>query len=335
MKTMRNTLILAALLLLTTTPIFAQPGGTAGAFTRMGFGARGQGMGNALTAIPEGTISPYYNPALSPFQTGHVLHGSYSFLSLDRVLNQISYTQRLSIKRPNANKFKEDPDVQSYAGISAGWINAGDGNIQGYDSDGFKTEELSVFENQFYFNIANRFSEKLSIGLTFKFYHSGLYEDVTTSGFGADIGLLWSFSEQVHLGIVVQELVTEYEWDTSELYGPEFGNTTSDPFARIVRLGGSYILPDSRGLIAADFEMYDGDTFLARVGAEYKIVEQFALRAGVERLDLSDNNIDARPSFGLSVTQPWAQFVPTIHYAFIIEPVAPSSTHVLSFALSF
>ena len=88
--------LLAAVILLGSSAS-AQLGGTAGAFTRLGFGARGQGMGNAMTAVNHGIISALYNPALTPFQTGHVLYGNYSLLSLDRKLNQISYTQSISI----------------------------------------------------------------------------------------------------------------------------------------------------------------------------------------------------------------------------------------------
>ncbi len=318
-----------------TAAAWAQPGGTAGAFTRLGFGARGQGMGNALSAIPTGTISSYYNPALSPFQRGHVLHGSYSFLALDRQLNQVSYTQRLTLTRKGANKFREDPDVQSYAGISAGWTNAGDANIQGYDNDGFKTGTLSVFENQFYFNIANRFSERFSAGFNFKFYYSGLYKDVTSSGFGVDVGVLYSVSDALHIGVVAQELVTKYKWDTSSIYDQEYANNTADPFARIFRLGAGYLLPGQMGTVEADVEMYDSETYLMRLGGEYNATKYFTLRAGVERLDLSGNNIEPRPTAGFTIMHPVGSLMPVIHYAFILEPVAPVSTHVLSVAVQF
>ncbi len=330
MRTFRLTVMLLFLVLATG---HAQLGGTAGGFSRMGFGARGQGMGNALTAVTTGIISPYYNPALAPFQTGHVLQGSYSFLALDRRFNQVAYTQQLTLKRRGATKFKDRPDVQSIAGLSVAWINAGDANIQGYDNDGFKTRTLSVFENQFSMAFGNRFSERLSVGLNFKFYYSGLYDGVTSSGFGADLGALYSVTDELNLGLVVQELLTKYKWDTADLYGSQYGNTTENPFAGIVRLGAAYALPNALGVAAADVELYDGKTVLARVGLEIQPLEQITFRAGVERIDLSNDGIDARPMAGFTVTQPIAQFVPSISYAFILEPIAPTNTHVLTFAL--
>jgi len=327
-------LLLLAVLLLASTSLQAQ-NGTAGAFTRMGFGARGQGMGNALSTVNTGTIATYYNPALSAFQEGHVFRGSYSFLALDRKFNQVSYTQTIRIYDEEARVYADEPGVQSISGISVGWINAGDADIQGYDSDGFKTDMLSVFENQFYANFGTRFSDRLAVGFSAKFYYSGVYEDITSSGFGLDIGALYMVSSSLRIALVAQELLTKYQWDTSDLYGAERGNSTEDPFARIFRLGIGYTLPSESGLASAEIEQIDGDVYMARLGVEVPVAENIALRGGVERLDLSDMGIDPRPTIGFSVSQPVAQMQPIIHYAFILEPVAPSPTHVLSFALHF
>lgn len=330
---MNKIIVSAILLFIATTPSPAQ-NGTAGAFTRLGFGARGQGMGNAMTTVQTGTVSTYYNPALSAFQEGHVLHGSYSFLSLGRVLNQMSYTQILRIYNKEANVYAAEPGVQSISGVSVTWINAGDADIQGYDRDGFKTEELSVFENQFAVNFGTRFSDRLAVGFNAKFYYSGLYDGVTSSGFGLDVGVLYTVSPSLRIGVVAQELLTKYKWDTSELYGPESGNATENPFARIYRAGVGYTLPGGAGLAAIEAEISD-DVLLGRLGVEVPVAENIWVRGGLERVDLSDAGIDPRPSFGFSIAQPVAQLRPVIHYAFILEPVAPSPTHVLSFALQF
>jgi hypothetical protein len=322
----------------------AQLGGTAGAFTRLGFGARAQGMGNAMTAVNTGIISALYNPALTPFQTGHVLYGNYSLLSLDRKFNQVSYTQNFILRKKGANKYSFDPDVLSVAGVSAGWTNAGDATVQGYDNDGFKTGMLSVFENQFFLNFGTRFTERLSAGFNAKFYYSGFHgklssssavESVTSSGFGGDVGILYQVTKNLNAGLVIQELLTKYKWDTSLLYGPESGNATDDPFARVIRAGLAYTNDTRSDVASADVEMYGSDAILARVGAEYAIVEQFAVRAGVERIALKGKHIDPRPSAGFTFTQPVAQFQPSFTYAFIYEPVAPLPTHVLSCTVSF
>ena len=322
---------------------FAQIGSLAGGFSRLGFGARGQGMGNGISAVTTGILATYYNPALAPFQEGHLFSGNYSFLALDRKLNQISYTQNLYLRHKAANNFDNDPDLQSIVGFSAGWTNAGDATIDGRDDDGFKTQNQSVFENQFYFTVANRFNDRLSIGLSFKFYYSGFnvsftktdVNSLTSSGFGVDIGILYKLTDQINLSLVAKELVTKYRWDTGNLYGPENGKSTENPFVRLYRIGAAYSLPDSLGLIAGEFEASSEKTYLARLGAEYFLTSNLTLRAGVDKMRLNNSGIQPVPAAGFTVSQPLGSFSPSITYAILFEAVAPSSTHVLSFALLF
>ena len=67
--------------------------GMPGAFSRMGFGARGAGMGNSLSAVTDGNLVSYYNPAVIPFQEGNSFQSAYRstgplmFLALPAVSN--------------------------------------------------------------------------------------------------------------------------------------------------------------------------------------------------------------------------------------------------------
>ena len=159
----------------------------AGAFSRMGFGARGMGMGNAVSSVTEGNVVSYYNPALSVFQEGNFFQASYSFLSFDRTLNFINFTRKFQFKSSDTSSRKFIP----VAGLSAGIINAGVSKIDGRDNQGIKTGDLSTSENQFFLSFANRFSKKLAIGIAAKFYYYRLYDKITSGGFGLDIGLLY------------------------------------------------------------------------------------------------------------------------------------------------
>jgi hypothetical protein len=53
----------------------------AGAFSRMGFGAKGVAVGNALVAAPSPDVSPYYNPALLPATSEQRVAASAALLS--------------------------------------------------------------------------------------------------------------------------------------------------------------------------------------------------------------------------------------------------------------
>ena len=71
----------------------AQLGSYAGAFARLGFGARGLSMGNALVSDAFGDVSGYYNPSLSVFQQQGIVNVGYTFMSVDRKLNFVSFHQ--------------------------------------------------------------------------------------------------------------------------------------------------------------------------------------------------------------------------------------------------
>ena len=89
----------------------------------MGFGARGIGMGNAMSSVTTGNLVSYYNPALSPFQENNSFQTGYSFLSLDRSLNFLSFTRKFDFY--SAKDTSADRKPSRTAGISAGIINSG------------------------------------------------------------------------------------------------------------------------------------------------------------------------------------------------------------------
>ena len=67
---MRMKRFVISLLVLSSSYVLAQPELSSmstmpGAFSRFGFGARGMGMGNAMSSVTEGNIVSYYNPALT------------------------------------------------------------------------------------------------------------------------------------------------------------------------------------------------------------------------------------------------------------------------------
>src|SRR5262249_2080043 len=131
---MKFSVVLVLVLLLSSTGALAQSAGSAGAFVRMGSGARGMGMGNAMTAVNTGDIQTYYNPALAAFADGRTVGATFGLLSLDRYLNFVNYVQ----------------PIHPTAGVSFGIINAGVRNIDGRDADGEKSGDLSTFENQIF-----------------------------------------------------------------------------------------------------------------------------------------------------------------------------------------
>jgi len=296
----------------------AQIAGDAGAFVRMGFGARGIGMGNALTAVSTGDINTSYNPALASLSEYRTAAATFSILSFDRYLNFLSYTQSLKPR----------------AGISAGLINAGVRKIDGRDSDGEHTEDYSTFENQFFLSFANRVEDRVSIGVTIKLYYSKLFDEVTSTTVGFDLGGYVQVTDALSIGVAVQDLNSKYRWDTKSIYG-ENGRPTDNKFPNLRRIGLAYRLPKSVGVISAEFENSSAGTSVIRFGTEYHLHANFNVRGGVDRWDFSDDATGAKPSFGFTVKNPFNSVTPALNYAFVFEPFSSQGMHIITLSAGF
>lgn len=298
-------------------PVNAQLAGTPGAFSRLGFGARGMGLGNALTAVVDGDVTSFYNPAVTPFLTDRVAAVSYGLLSLDRSLNTLSYSQA----------------IKPTAGFSVGILNAGVSKIDGRDADGFQTGDLFTSESQFSFSFANRMSKVISLGIALKIYYYRLYENIATTDLGIDAGGIARLSDNLTLGIVVQDIGSKYKWDTSSLYGDQ-GSSTTEPFPLLRKIGMSYAFNDNAGLLSLDLENSNKNTNIIRMGGELYLSELFTVRAGLDHWDLQDP-AQAAPTFGFTVRTSSAKLTPVINYAYVIEPYGLFGMHIISLSTRF
>lgn len=315
---MRPHIIVLLILLLAVATGTGQIAGRAGAYGRLGFGARGTGGGNALTAVTSGEISTYYNPALAAFSTERTAAATFGILAFDRYLNTLSYTQ----------------SIQNRAGISVGLINAGVRNIDGRDADGVRTEEYSTTENQFYLSFANRVDQRVSLGVTIKLLYGRIFEDVTSTTVGFDVGACILVTDNITLGVAVKDLNAKYKWDTKSIYGRD-GKSTDDKFPTLTRVGAAYALPHASGYITAEYERSSASTDIIRIGAEYVPIEYFTVRSGVDRWNSGDEATGAKPSFGFTLRNAFSGWTPSLTYAFVAEPIASHGMHCLTLSTSF
>ncbi len=308
---------------------FSELSSMPGAFSRMGFGARGMAMGNALSAVTTGDLTSYYNPALSIFQQGASLTTSISILSLDRSLSFAGFTKRFG--EPVGGP--DDKFVPS-AGISAGVISAGVSNIDQRDEEGMQLGSLSTSENQFFFAVANHFSRRLALGIAFKLYYYKLLDNLTSTSLGIDIGAVYIVNNDCTLSLVITDLLSKYKWDTTNYYSSG-GQITEDKFPILKKIGIAYKFFDSKLVAAAEFESSNGSTSILRFGAEYNLIENFTLRAGLDRWTLNNADTPARPSFGFGYKYKLSSFFAGINYAYIIEPYAAWNAHIIGININF
>jgi len=307
-------------------PAVAQDTG-AGAFSRLGFGARGMALGNALVADPSADVSPHYNPALLPSASGQRVSASAALLSFDRELQFLEFTT----------------PVGPTAGIGLSLIHAGVSDIDGRDANGAHTETLSTDEFALSLAFGNRFADWISVGTALTLYQSDLVPEVDpVRGFGLDIGVGVRATDQLYLAAAINDLLAKYEWDTSAIDG---GNHT-DRFPVRIRLGAGYSLLGERLRLLAevesrytsrerrvpDFIPTSGgpqqrsrtESFLfhdlrGRVGASLQLVDILEVRAGLDRIGVSDVS-GLRPSAGFGVRQSIGDLDLRISYTATLEP---------------
>ena len=335
----RGTSLSLALLLLLLLPNAASAQ-SAGAFARLGFGARGMAMGNAQTA--DAAASAFYNPALAPFVTRQTLQASVALMTFDRELQHLQFSSVLPPK----------------AGIALGLIHAGVNDIDGRNESGFHTETYATDEFAVFMAFGLKLGERVSGGLGFQVFRADYFAELEpVNSVGIDVGFTVKISEALRVGIVADDLLAKYTWDTSSLF-TSGGKRTSDAFPARIRLAGSYALAGGKGVVSAEYEsrasllefrtrgievrgggpveVTDIEDFRIqesrfRVGGEYRLAEPFAVRAGVDRIAASSSRI--QPTAGFVLEQPIGKLGVWFEYAVALEPYSVGTMHVLALRL--
>jgi long-subunit fatty acid transport protein len=324
MKTKSIKIIIILFVVLSYNLTYSQISGMAGAFSRMGFDAKGLSMGNSIVAYTKNNISPYYNPASLTYQEKKSFSATYTFLNLDRTLNSIAIILPVEL---------EQQDGKVNAAIFGGLINAGVDEIDARNYDGVSTGNLSVFENQFFVGAAFKITNRISVGGNFKFNYSKLYEDVTSGGFGFDIGLLFKLNEKLSIAACLKDINTSYSWNTTNLYG-QSGSTTTDKFPLLKIIGAGYQINDEF-YVGAAFENSNQGTNIFRLGGEYVFNDIFALRLGIDRLDISNSKNGIKPTFGFSLSHEFSSLRPILNYVFSIEPFTHYPIQMITLTIQF
>jgi len=321
--------------------VMAQSGGFAGAYTRMGFGPRGMGMGNAMTAVHQHGVFAHYNPALASTVESTQFDFSASSMSFDRSLNMANVAFMLP---PNA-------------GINIGLLHAGVSDFDGRTTSGVPTDQFSTNEFSLFFAFGLNPGEKLSLGFSAKLLYADYFDNVDSPlGFGMDIGLLYKASSQLTFGAAVQDIFSSYSWNTSGVFGGSLANRT-DSFPTRFKFGAAYEFQDYDLLISADIETRSQSSEVInrrintdtgrpgvitsrediitgssqfRLGGSYGVHERIDLRAGFDIGDLTEISQSQRASAGFSLWLPVPNFDSYIDYTFVREPEGISYMHVFA-----
>ena len=287
-----------------------------------------------------GDASPYYNPALAPYTSRQSIELSAALLRFDRDLQFVQFSAPLKPR----------------AGFAAGLIHAGVSQIDGRDNSGFHTRDLSTDEFALFLAFGLRFSERVAAGVGLQLFRSDLLDGLDpVNSIGVDLGLSVRLTDALSLGIVADDLLARYSFDTSGLFG-DGGKTTSDRFPTRIRIGGAYALLDGKLHVMAEYESRITSSELRRrrveligdvptevidterlsvhdsrlrFGGEYRFAPAFAVRGGLDRIGANDLD-GMKPTAGFMVEQPVGRLVARAEYAFALEPFAVGTIHLLT-----
>ena len=283
-------------------------GGQAGAFLRMGVGARAIGMGGAFTGVADDASAVYWNPAGLVQIKNMETVGSYAVLSMDRRLSFFSVA-------------RNQPPLGT---IATGIIDFGVTGIQGRDLNGEPTGAFGDYQMAVLFSAARKVHPRVSLGASVK-YLSHKLSSSSATGFGADIGAFVTGPKGITAGLVVQDAQSSIKWNT--------GLSQKETFPIQVRGGLGYRTPRFPVLLAVDLEKNMEQEVKYHGGAEYWLPPlkrvrsaQLALRAGV-------NNGEATAGASILSPLPWVRV--QIDYAFSTDRLGEGPTHWMSLKLRF
>ena len=288
-----------------------------GSFLRMGTSARSLAMGSGFTAEIDQGFTAYHNPAGVAFLNKKQIAFSYHALNLDRRLMMSSISTGL-------------PPT---AGLGVAWVSSGVDNIQGRSTAGYKTQILSTSEDAIFISFAQRITPWLALGINVKILNHQLpmnESQLAGKGTGFDIGFMVLPEEKLHFAFVIQDLNTNYQWNTGQVFEGQ-GRNYKESFPTMYRFGTTltynkiYIAGDI-GVVANQDDIL-GTTI--RFGGEYRFMKNYFLRGGFG---------NSRFSFGAGMNFTFLKLNDAFFdYAVVIEPhsVSQGMIHVFTYAFNF
>lgn len=302
-------------------------GGYAGAFFQMPVGGRPTAMGGAYLAVSNDGAAPLYNPAGLVALKRPLFATSYRAMKLDRSLGYVTAMF----------------PVLGDATLGVSWLYAGSGSVEARDSDGYALgHELSMDNHQIAIVFAKRFENFLAVGANVNYLSSRLAEmDANTVGF--DFGLMLFLDQlfdresrdqmpvrDMQVGLTVKNISKVYKWN-SEDYNLMFttsslGTIQEDKVPVEIGLGTAARFLNRKLLLATDLIKNTKQDLQIRVGTEYYLTQEFALRSGY-----SEGSLTLGTGYLFRIGKKQL----AIDYAFSGDKVDEGSDHIFSFDLLF
>lgn len=323
----KNSLLLLVItfISLLATNAHTEDGYYAGAFLRMGLGARANAMGSAFTGLANGPEAAYYNPAGIPMLETRQVNLSYRFLSLDRNFNYIGFATGISPKVD-----EETGEKALKAGLAISWIHAGVDNIDGRDFAGNHYQDFSNAENAFALSFGVMPTSFLAVGFTAQVLYNRFPDmgdgnaAISNTGLGLDLGVMAKPLPYLTIGLTIKNINAKYNWKTDKLWEKDIDKI--DRFPQTIRAGFVLTYPLPWLLLAMDIEKNDLQDMKYFIGTEALVMDRCYLRCG-----LNDGSLTMGGGYVFELFSRTTQ----IQYAFVTKKYDVASEHIFSWVFEF
>lgn len=267
----------------------------------IGVGARALGMGRAYVAVAENTDTIFTNPA----GLGEI--DSFEFVSMSGSLFQdVNYTVLGSVYPLGAK-----------SAFGLGYVNASLSGIEIRDNTGTLQQTTSFGNSVIIASYGRKLSEKLSLGLNFKYYSQdgNRVTNANGSGMNFDIGLLQKGLGWLSLGVVAQNVLS-----SGKIH---YKNGTEDDLPLNIKVGTRMFLMGEKyetafispieltAVIDADLDLQAAESTTLHFGLEFAPSPYLTLRTGIDQ-DPVPGGIVSNTTYGLSLKYAGLGF----HYAY-------------------
>lgn len=295
MKKLKHIILLIALGIAVVSTAHADSAGRAGAFLKMGVGARALGMGSAFIAVADDATAAFWNPAgLALLETSEAsfMHAN---LTLDRKYNFFNYAHTVK-DESGGNKYvwalshvrfgiDGIPETRLANGRTDGAIYNPNDNLPATDPDGRYTPGRNVYifsyfddtETSTFGSYARKLADKFYGGVNIKRICQDLFTN-SADTWGLDLGFIYVPSDKSRIGLSIRDLGESLKWDTDSGHSDKIPVTTTAGIAYKARDNLTF---------AADLNKVQDMDVKFRAGAELWLKDYAALRLGSQAGDLT------------------------------------------------
>lgn len=250
---MKQAMAIAAALVVTLSAVTLADGIGAFSAFKNGVGARALAMGGAFVAVANDATAPLWNPAGLAQLTETRLTGMSSGLS----------------ELGASNQYLGAVTTFADIGLGLGW------NRASTEGAAFTSIEQTVVGS-----LATNVFGVAMAGANVKYYRADDGLGQGASGFGFDLGLLVNVYDTLMLGVNAMDPAgSSVEWEGGE----------TDEITSVYKAGMAMTLADDRLILATDVDLEGLDVTDTRVGIEYRLIDELAVRGGVVLTDNFQN----------------------------------------------